>query len=90
MWRTCKAEELKVFQLNTVTYGLSSSPLLAPRSLFFIADKYGSSLPLGATVLHEDLYVDDVLTGANDFKTLLAKKTELVHILKLHGLELAK
>lgn len=90
LWRSNKEEELKVFQLNTVTYGLASAPFLAIRSLVFIAEKYGSSYPLGSQVLRDDLYVDDVLTGSNDVETLLRKKHELVKILELHGLELAK
>ncbi|XP_046803778.1 uncharacterized protein LOC124419208 [Lucilia cuprina] len=90
LWRSNREDTQKVFQLNTVTYGLSSAPFLAIRSLFFIADKYSSSFPLGSKALREDLYVDDILTGANDVKTLLAKKSELIQILKFHGLELAK
>lgn len=90
LWRSNKKDALNVFLLNTVTYGLSSSPFLAIRSLFFIADKYCLSHPLGSKALREDIYVDDILTGANDIETLLAKKSELNQILKLHGLKLAK
>ncbi|XP_075157710.1 uncharacterized protein LOC142230976 [Haematobia irritans] len=90
LWRNQKDEHLKVYQLNTVTYGLSAAPFLAIRSLFFIADKYSHSHPCGSEVLRNDLYVDDVLTGADDLATLAQKKNELVKILSFHGLELAK
>ena len=57
LWRANKEDKLKVFQLNTVTYGLAAAPFLAIRSLFFIADKYKLSYPTGSQVLREDLYV---------------------------------
>lgn len=90
LWRDSKEDKLNVFQLNTVTYGLSAAPFLAIRSLFYIADINESSYPVGSQVLREDLYVDDVLTGANDLELLNLKKNEIIKILQLHGLQLAK
>ncbi|XP_061387580.1 uncharacterized protein LOC133322632 [Musca vetustissima] len=90
LWRSNKNDELKVFKLNTVTYGLSAAPFLAIRSLFLIADKYKNSYPHGSEVLRQDLYVDDVLTGADSIETLALKRDELIQILKWHGIELAK
>ncbi|GBP10481.1 hypothetical protein EVAR_70789_1 [Eumeta japonica] len=89
-WRNKKEDPLNLFQLNTITYGLSSAPFLAIRSLFLIADKSSSIFPLGSKTLKEDIYVDDILTGANDIETLLVKKSELKQMLKFHGLQLAK
>ncbi|XP_073820296.1 uncharacterized protein [Musca autumnalis] len=90
LWRTNKNDELQVFQLNTVTYGLSAAPFLAIRSLFLIADKYKTSHSSGSEVLRQDLYVDDVLTGADNIEALALKRDELIQILKWHGMELAK
>ncbi|XP_073835822.1 uncharacterized protein [Musca autumnalis] len=90
LWRTNKNDELQVFQLNTVTYGLSAAPFLAIRSLFLIADRYKTSHPSGSEVLRQDLYVDDVLTGADNIEALALKRDELIQILKWHGMELAK
>ena len=90
LWRNSREEKLQVFQLNTVTYGLSSAPFLAIRSLFYIADKYISSFPLVSKALRDDFYVDDILTGSNNVETLLNKRAELVHVLKQHGLKLTK
>lgn len=86
LWRSKKEDELKVFRLNTVTYGLPAASFLAIRSLFFIADKYSSSYPNGSKVLNQDMYVDDVLTEADNVEALIRTKEELVHILNLHGL----
>ena len=90
LWRNNKDDELRVYQLDTVTYGLCAAPFLAIRCLFFIADRYKDTYPLGSEVLRQDLYVDDVLTGADNIPDLLAKRSELVQILKYHGLDLAK
>ncbi|XP_046800970.1 uncharacterized protein LOC124421481 [Lucilia cuprina] len=90
LWRSNSKDKLCVFQLNTVTYGLSAAPFLAIRSLFFIADQHSSTFPIGSKVLREDLYVDDVLTGSDSLEILELKKSEIIKILSIHGLQLAK
>ncbi|XP_037828868.1 uncharacterized protein LOC119616534 [Lucilia sericata] len=90
LWRSNSKDKLCVFQLNTVTYGLSAAPFLAIRSLFFIADQHSSTFPIGSKVLREDLYVDDVLTGSDSLEILELKKSEMIKILSIHGLQLAK
>jgi len=56
------------YQLNTVTYGMACSPFLAIRSLQFIAQRKQEQHPIGASVLLEDMYVDDLLTGADSIE----------------------
>ncbi|XP_049868956.1 uncharacterized protein LOC126368838 [Pectinophora gossypiella] len=63
-WRADPSEPLKVYQLNTVTYGTASAPFLATRCLKQIGleceDKKVSEV-----ILH-DFWVDDLLTGGDD------------------------
>ncbi|XP_029171118.1 uncharacterized protein LOC114940560 [Nylanderia fulva] len=59
-----EGDEVKEFQLNTVTYGLASAPYLAIRVLHQLAIDEVGRFPLGADVLRQDVYMDDVLTGA--------------------------
>ncbi|KAM8721476.1 hypothetical protein ACLKA7_007365 [Drosophila subpalustris] len=79
-----------MFQLNTVTYGMSCAPFLAIRSLKFLADRYEEEFPVGASVLNEEMYVDDLLTGAETVEDLQLKITEVTNILSKAGLDLAK
>jgi len=64
-WRENDTNILQVYQLNTVTLGVLAAPFLAIRSLFHIANLNELEYPLADTVLRTDLYVDDLLTGAD-------------------------
>ncbi|GFS50021.1 integrase catalytic domain-containing protein [Trichonephila clavipes] len=67
-------EPIKTFELSTVTYGTTSAPFLATRTLKQLALDEAGNFPLGSSVVMSDMYIDDVLTGA---ETLLeAKRTE--------------
>ncbi|XP_043064792.1 uncharacterized protein LOC122320689 [Drosophila ficusphila] len=90
LWRESSAAPLELFQLNTVTYGMSCAPFLAIRSLKYIADNFSNQFPIGASVLKEDMYVDDLLTGADSVEELHLKAAEVTSILSKAGLELAK
>ncbi|XP_075157719.1 uncharacterized protein LOC142230985 [Haematobia irritans] len=90
LWRKNSHEPLNLYQLNTVTYGTSAAPFLAVRSLHFIADAYKDEFPIGANVLKNYLYVDDILTGADDIFSLSKKKAETIQILEKAGLKLSK
>ncbi|XP_065365532.1 uncharacterized protein LOC135958560 [Calliphora vicina] len=90
LWRKNVNEPITLYQLNTVTYGTSAAPFLAVRSLVFIADFYKNEFPIGSKTLKQDVYVDDLLTGADSFSELLAKKCEVVEVLQKAGLQLSK
>lgn len=90
LWRSNPSHEIETYQLNTITYGTSAAPYLAIRSVHHIADLYAAEFPVGAATLRSDLYVDDVLTGADDIPLLQQKKDETVKILAKAGLQLTK
>ena len=90
LWRSNVNDPLKLYQLNTVTYGTSAAPFLAIRSLFFIAEFYKTAFPIGSEILRQDLYVDDLLTGADDVVELSQKKFEIINILEKAGIQLSK
>ena len=90
LWRNTAEEELAIFQLNTITYGMSSAPFQAIRCLFYIADTYKREFPIGAAVLKSDMYVDDLLTGGDTVNELITKKLEITALLSKAGLQLAK
>ncbi|XP_070068166.1 uncharacterized protein [Drosophila takahashii] len=89
-WRSSGEQPLKIYQLNTVTYGMACAPFLAIRSLQFIAQRKQEQYPVGASVLLEDMYVDDLLTGADSIEELQQKVFEVNTILEDAGLALAK
>ncbi|XP_075154313.1 uncharacterized protein LOC142227952 [Haematobia irritans] len=90
LWRDDDSNALNLYQLNTVTYGTSAAPFLAIRSLIFIADTFRDLFPIGTEVLRHDVYVDDILTGAENIPDLLRKKEEIIEVLGRACLSLSK
>ncbi|XP_048261980.1 uncharacterized protein LOC125385143 [Bombus terrestris] len=89
LWRNSDGE-VDIYQLNTVTFGLSAAPYLAIRCLKQLADDEGHRYPRAAMVLQRDFYVDDVLTGAETKNEAQSLRTELIELLKLAGLNIRK
>ncbi|KAK9679199.1 Pao retrotransposon peptidase [Popillia japonica] len=66
LWRPITNEPVKTCDLVTVTYGTSSAPYLATRSLNQLAIEEGALFPTASTIIQRDFYVDDLLTGARN------------------------
>ncbi|GFT61912.1 integrase catalytic domain-containing protein [Trichonephila clavipes] len=81
---------VKIFRLTTVTYGTKSAPYLATRSLKQLAIDDGDKYPLAAEVIMSDVYMDDLLTGADYLESGRKLQVQLVSMLKGAGMELHK
>lgn len=90
LWRENPCEQIKVYELKTVTYGTSCAPFLATRCLKQLAREAPSKWSQGAQVLDRDFYVDDLLTGAETEEELSIIIEQLVDLLKSGGFELRK
>lgn len=64
LWRSSPHQEIKVYELNTVTYGTAAAPYLATRTLNQIAVDCKDEYPNAENVI-KDFYVDDILSEAN-------------------------
>ncbi|XP_070068048.1 uncharacterized protein [Drosophila takahashii] len=80
VWRRDPSESLKIFKLNTVTYGTSPAPYLAIRCL----------MRLGEIAQDSCLKAADLLTGARSVEDLLSLRGEVSQVLQEAGFELAK
>ncbi|XP_066582127.1 uncharacterized protein [Prorops nasuta] len=81
---------IEIFELNTVTFGISAAPFLAIRTLKQLADDEGNNFPVAAEVLKKDLYVDDLLTGADSIDEIVQLRDELIALLKMGGFRIRK
>lgn len=90
LWRESPAEPMLVYELNTNTYGLKSSPYISIRTLLELASRERLRFPRAAAILEKDLYVDDVCTGANSVEEALVLRDELIELLRTGGFELRK
>ncbi|GFV00541.1 DUF1758 domain-containing protein [Trichonephila clavipes] len=69
MWKTGANEEPVIYRLKTVTYGIASAPFLAVRTLKQLAMDEASRFPLASKVALQDVYMDDVVSGAQNLDT---------------------
>lgn len=89
-WREDTSVPLKVYQLTTVTYGMTSSPYLANRVVQQLIMDEGKNHPLAAEALQQQIYVDDALLGSNSLEEALHLQEDVVLLLKKGGFELSK
>lgn len=90
VWRPTPNERMKIYQLCTVTYGTASAPYLAVKSLQTLANLERNNYPIGADIVLNNFYVDDVLCGADTVAECLEAQKELISLLSSGGLALRK
>ncbi|GFY13378.1 uncharacterized protein TNCV_2336421 [Trichonephila clavipes] len=90
LWKEDVNEPVNVYQLNTVTYGTASAPFLAMRTPKQISIDEGESSPLTASVLCDNFYIDDVLSGANSLEVAKTLQHQLNDILQTAQMSLNK
>jgi len=63
-WRDSLQDQLRVFKLDTVTYGTKTASFLAVRAMRQLSADEHTAFPLGAEIIRRDFYVDDLISGA--------------------------
>lgn len=89
-WRSHPSEQLREYRLNTVTYGVSSAPFLACRTIQQLTDDEGNDLPLAKAILQNDVYIDDVVSGCPSMEEASRAKAEIIELLQRGGMSLRK
>lgn len=89
-WRESPELPLLLYQLNTVTYGMKSSPYLAIRALRQLAEDEEYRHPAAARLLRSSVYMDDILGGSDTPEDANRLKQELTDLLHSGGFELSK
>lgn len=89
LWRDQSTEEIKTYELLTLTYGTAPASFLATKVIHQLADLEEDQFPLGAKIARRDFYVDDLITGANSKEALIIRN-QIAALLKLGGFTLRK
>lgn len=89
-WRENPTDDLRCFELQTITYGTTAAPYLATRCIKQISQENKSSFPRASEAINEDMYVDDFLSGENSIDKLIKLKQDVTSILASAGLNLRK
>ncbi|CAH2226607.1 jg25712, partial [Pararge aegeria aegeria] len=90
LWRKSTDDPIQEYRLCTVTFGVASAPFLALRTLRQLALDEASSFPLVSQVLLDDVFVDDIVTGADTLEDALKLQRELIALCKAGTFELRK
>ena len=84
VWRDADPNKpVSVFRMKTLIFGGVSSPFQAGFTLQEHAKIFEEEYPNASKAVHEDTYMDDVITGSNDVEELKKTADELVSLLKL-------
>ena len=73
LWRFNQNDEISVYSLNTVPYGVASSPFLANRVVKQLAIDEGEKFPLVASVISSETYINNSLSGGHLLPEALQK-----------------
>nr|XP_034836272.1 uncharacterized protein LOC117992671 [Maniola hyperantus] len=90
VWRSGPDQVLQEYRLNTVTYGVSSAPFLACRTIKQLTEDEGSKFPRAKRILASDIYVDDVVTGCDTLDNALEVKSQIIQLFSLGQFQLRK
>lgn len=90
LWRESPDQEVRAFELNTVTYGTASASFLATRCLKQIAIENSTEYPIESEIISRDFYVDDLLTGNSDLGQLIRVRDNISKLLLRYGFYLRK
>ncbi|XP_062557265.1 uncharacterized protein LOC134222138 [Armigeres subalbatus] len=78
-------DPLQILELTTVTYGTASAPYLATRTLVQLARDESQRFPIASRIVEEDVYVDDVVTGADTIDQAIQLRSDLTNLMMSGG-----
>ncbi|GFS73545.1 DUF1758 domain-containing protein [Trichonephila clavipes] len=90
VWRATPSDSLKSFELQTITYGTSCVSFLALRTLQQLYQDEEQNFPLAAKIARENIYIDDLLSGADTEVEAKSIIIEIQNLLKSGGFILRK
>lgn len=90
LWRPSIDYPVKEYFLTTVTWGMTSAGFNAVRALRQCAVDEASDYPIASEAVLNDFYIDDFLSGRNDYQSLSQLRHQTISLLQRGGFTLAK
>lgn len=90
LWRNTPKEPIRAYRLKTVTYGTANAPYLAIRVLNQLSRDVINKFPMASNIIRNNMYVDDVLSGAFTNDELFQAYRELKLAFQSAGCNLRK
>ncbi|XP_035222986.1 uncharacterized protein LOC118195772, partial [Stegodyphus dumicola] len=83
-------DQLEVYRFKRVLFGVNSSPFLLAATIKLHIQKYRNVYPYTFQILDTCMYVDDLVTGADDVSEALKTSREAKEIMRGAGMNLRK
>ncbi|KAM8701717.1 hypothetical protein ACLKA7_000073 [Drosophila subpalustris] len=90
LWKRKQDEGLDEYYCSTVMFGTRSAPFLAIRVMHQLAADEGQSFPLAVDVVKQQMYVDDILSGADNVEQAENIKNQVIGLMHSGTFELRK
>ncbi|UYV84003.1 hypothetical protein LAZ67_X000860 [Cordylochernes scorpioides] len=89
-WRQTPEQPVEDYRLLTVTYGTTSAPFLAIRTIHQLARDECKEFPTASKVVMSDFYVDDLLTGVSSKQEGEELIKQMIGLMSKGGFEIRK
>lgn len=90
LWRRTKHKRIQEIVLTFVVLGFTSATFNAVRALRQCAMDNREQYPVASEVALSSFYVDDLLTGADDYEQLASLRSDLIAMLHCRGFSISK
>ncbi|XP_044741831.1 uncharacterized protein LOC123302806 [Chrysoperla carnea] len=90
LWRFSKTDEILVYSLDTVSFGVKSSPFLVLRTLKQLALDEADKYPFASSIVQRDFFMDDLVTSVNTVKEATELYSQLIELSGSAQFELTK
>ncbi|XP_018394988.1 PREDICTED: uncharacterized protein LOC108773621 [Cyphomyrmex costatus] len=90
VWRDTPNEDIKTYELMTLTYGTAPASFLATKVIQRLAELEENQFPRGALIAARDLYMDDLITGADSKEEASKISIQTAALLRRGGFVLRK
>lgn len=90
LWRFNKKDQISVYQLNTVTFGVTSSPFLSLRIVKQLIQDESDLFPEVIEYVQRDMFMDDLLVSLPNIDIAIKLQPQLVEFFKAGSFEMVK
>ncbi|XP_033150744.1 uncharacterized protein LOC108603731 isoform X1 [Drosophila busckii] len=82
LWRDNPNEDIKVYTLDTVTYGTKPAAFLAIRAMQQLSYDEEDNFPLASKIVRRDFYVDDLISGGDSIEDVVQIRQQVKSLLE--------
>lgn len=90
LWRFNTTDPISIYQLNTITFGVRSSPFLSLRSIKQLAEDESESYPKAVVYVNRDMYMDDLICSLPNVREAIDVHYQLVNLFHSGGFQMVK